>query len=58
MKPDVVGEHATLINMMTSLSIQNPGITIFEDLYGAVPNLDLLPQVGCFAVRWMDKGYR
>ena len=55
---DVVGEHATLINMMTSPSIRNSDITIFEDLYGAIPNLDLLPPVGCFAVRLMDKGYR
>ena len=55
---DVVGEHATLINMMTSPSIRNPDITIFEDLFGAIPNLDLLPPVGCFAVRLMDKGYR
>ena len=55
---DVVGEHATLINMMTSPSIRNPDITIFEDVYDAIPNLDLLPPVGCFAVRLMDKGYR
>ena len=55
---DIVGEHATLINMMTSPSIGNPDITIFEDLYGSVPNLDLPPLVGCFAVRLMEKGFR
>ena len=55
---DLVGEHATLINMMTSPSICNPDITIFEELYGSVPNLDLLPIVGCFAVRLMEKGFR
>ena len=55
---DIVGEHATLINMMTSPSIGNPDITIFEELYGSVPNLDLLPIVGCFAVRLMEKAFR
>ena len=42
---------------MTSPSISNPDITIFEDLYESLPNLDLLPLVGCFEVRLMEKGF-
>ena len=53
-----VGELATLIKMMTSPSICNPDITIFKESYGSLPNLDLLPIVGCFAVRLKDKGFR
>ena len=48
---DIIGEHVNLILMMTSPSRCDPNITIFEATYHKIPNLDLLPRVGCFAVR-------
>ena len=36
---------------MTSPSRQDPSITIFEACYDSVPNLDLLPRIGCLCVR-------
>ena len=48
---DVVGEHCNLILQMTSPSRADPNITIFEACYQKTPNLDVIPRVGCFAVR-------
>ena len=48
-------EHASLVNAMTCPSPTNPDITIFEDAYGRIPDLDALPTVGCFAVRLQEK---
>ena len=52
---DIVTEHASLVNAMTCPSPTNPDITIFEDAYGRIPDLDALPTVGCFAVRLQEK---
>jgi hypothetical protein len=55
---DIVTEHASLVNAMTCPSPTNPSITIFEDAYGRIPDLDALPTVGCFAVRLQEKSDR
>jgi len=52
---DIITEHASLVNAMTSPSPTNPSVTIFEDAYGRIPDLDALPPVGCFAVRLQEK---
>ena len=46
-----VGEHCNLVLMMTSPSRYDKDITIFEATYDRIPNLQLLPRVGCFCVR-------
>ena len=33
----------------------NPSITIYECERGEIPNLDAIPEVGCFAVRYLAK---
>ena len=43
---------------MTSPSTTNPSVTIFENTYGPIPDLDALPTVGCFAVRLQEKSDR
>ena len=48
---DIVGEHCNLILQMSSPSRSDPNITIFEACYQRTPNLDVIPRVGCFAVR-------
>jgi hypothetical protein len=55
---DILTEHALLVNAMTSPSPTNPSVTIFEDAYGRIPDLDALPPVGCFAVRLQEKSDR
>ena len=52
---DILGDHFTHVSSMTSPSRDDPTKTIFESTYGAIPNLDLLPRVGCFAVRLQPK---
>ena len=52
---DIIGEHFTLVLTMTTPSRDDPSKTIFESAYGAIPNLDLLPRVGCFSVRLQPK---
>ena len=46
---------ATLVDLMTNPSRSDPSMTKFEHLYHVVPNLDLLPPVGCFCVRIQEK---
>jgi hypothetical protein len=52
---DIVGEHATLVNACTSSCPTNPEITIYEAETGEIPNLDCIPELGCFAVRHLEK---
>ena len=52
---DIVGEHATLLNACLSPCPTNKEITIYECETGEIPNLDAIPDVGCFAVRYLDK---
>ena len=47
--------YFTLVLTMTTPSRDDPSKTIFESAYGAIPNLDLLPRVGCFSVRLQPK---
>ena len=46
-----VVEHMTLVDSMTSYSTCDKSKTIFEAVYGVVPNVDSLPPIGCFACR-------
>ena len=47
-----VVEHMTLVvDSMTSCSTSDKSKTIFEAVYGVVPNVDSLPSIECFACR-------
>ena len=46
-----VAEHMSLVDMMTSYSTSDKSKTIFEAVYGFVPDVDSLPPIGCFACR-------
>jgi len=43
-----LNEDCNLVLMMTSPSRYDKDITIFEATYDRIPNLQLLPRVGCF----------
>jgi len=51
---DFIVEHAALVNSMTYPSICDPDKTIFEAAWGVVPNVDLIPPLGCFCARLTD----
>ena len=51
----MVGEHASLLNACLYPCPSNPSITIYECETGEIPNLDAIPEVGCFAVRYSAK---
>lgn len=55
---DYVIEHCALVLNMISPSICDPNITIHEAVHGVIPNLDLIPVVGCFAARLEEKSWR
>jgi hypothetical protein len=55
---DYVAEHAALVNSMITPSITDKSRKIFENVWGVVPNLDLIPPIGCFAARLMDNSAR
>jgi hypothetical protein len=42
---DYVVEHAALVNRMITPSITDKSRTIFEHVWGVVPNLDLIPPI-------------
>ena len=46
-----VAEHMSLVDAMTSYSTSDKSKTIFEAVYGFVPDVDSLPPIGCFACR-------
>ena len=52
---DIVGEHATLINACLNPCPVDKSITIYECETGEIPNLDAIPEVGSFAVRYLAK---
>jgi hypothetical protein len=41
----------SLVDVMTSYSTSDKSKTIFEAVYGFVPDVDSLPPIGCFACR-------
>jgi len=49
------GEHSTLIHAVTRLCPTNKKVTVYEAETGMIPNLDDIPPVGCFAIRFLDK---
>jgi hypothetical protein len=55
---DFVIEHAALVNSMIMPSISDKTKTIFETVWDAIPNIDLVPPVGCFCARLMDNSTR
>jgi len=55
---DFVVEHATLVNSMISPAICDKTKTIFEAVWDVIPNIDLVPPVGCFCARLMDNSAR
>jgi hypothetical protein len=55
---DFVIEHAALVNSMITPSISDKTKTIFEAVWDAIPNIDLVPPVGCFCARLMDNSAR
>ena len=55
---DYVVEHASLVHCMSTICPNDPSKTIFEAETGVTPNLDLLPRLGCMAVRPMSKSDR
>ena len=52
---DIVGEHCTLLNAVTQSCPTDHGITIYEAETGLIPDLDALPPLGCFGVRYLSK---
>jgi len=52
---DILVEHSTLIHAVTRLCSTNKKVTVYEAETGMIPNLDDIPLVGCFAMRFLDK---
>ncbi len=46
-----VTEHMSLVDTMTSYSTSDKSKTIFEAVFGFVPDVDSLSPIGCFACR-------
>jgi hypothetical protein len=46
-----VEEHMSLVDAMTRYSTSDKSKTIFEAVYGFVPDVDSLPPMSCFAFR-------
>jgi hypothetical protein len=65
---EFVMEHAALVNSMITPSISDETKTIFEAVWDtktifeavwdAIPNIDLVPPVGCLCARLMDNSAR
>jgi hypothetical protein len=55
---DSVVEHAALVNSMITPSICDKTKTIFNAVWDVIPNIDLVPPVGCFCARLMDNSAR
>ena len=52
---DFVIEHAALVNSMITPSISDKTkTTTIEADWDVIPNIDLVPPVGCFSARLMD----
>ena len=52
---DILVEHSTLIHAVTRLCPTNKKVTVYEAETGMIPNLDGIPPVGCFAIRFLVK---
>jgi len=52
---DILVEHSTLIHAVTRLCPTHKKVTVYETGTGMIPNLDDIPPVGCFAIRFLDK---
>jgi len=52
---DIVGEHCSLLNAVTQSCPTDHGITIYEADTDLIPDLDALPPLGCFGVRYLSK---
>jgi len=52
---DTLVEHSTLIHAVTRLCSTNNLVTVYEAETGMIPNLDGIPPVGCFAIRFLVK---
>ena len=55
---DFVVERTALVNSMIMPSICDKTKTIFEAVWDVIPNIDLVPPVGCFCARLMDNSAR
>jgi hypothetical protein len=55
---DFAIEHAALVNSMITPSISDETKTIFEADWDVIPNIDLVPPIGCFCARLMDNSAR
>jgi hypothetical protein len=51
-------ERAALVNSMIMPSICDKTKTIFEAVWDVIPNIDLVPPVGCFSAHLMDNSAR
>jgi hypothetical protein len=47
-------EHAALVNFLITPSISDKTKTIFEAVWDVIPNIDLVPPIGCFCASLMD----
>jgi len=52
---NILVEHSILIHAVTRLCPTNKKVTVYETETGMIPNLDEIPPVGCFAIRFLDK---
>ena len=52
---DIVGEHCSLINAVTQSCPTDSCITIYEAESGMIPDLDKIPPLGCFGIRYLGK---
>ena len=51
----LVGEHCSLLNAVTQSCPTDHGIPIYEAETGLIPDLDALPPLGCFGVRYLSR---
>ena len=52
---DIVGEYLLMVDDCIRPVPENEALSRHEAYTGEIPNLNLLPPVGCFAIRNLDK---
>ena len=52
---DIVGKPCSLLNAVTQSCPTDHGFTIYEAETGFIPDLDVLPLLGCFGIRYLSK---
>ena len=52
---DFVGEHCSLLNAVTRSCPTDDSITMYEAEAGMIPDLDPIPPLGCFGLRYLSK---